>query len=241
MNLNGAVDEDGPHPIAHGRLPERVPGRAFSRPAAQLRLVRLSDCGQRDLVDDLDVLGGGGPLGHVGDRPGFELVGGEAAPARERDVRDGDLAGVRVGPTDGGHSGDRRVLEQRILDRRGIEVVAAADDQVLGAPGEPDEPIRVHGGQVAGVEPVVHDLAVGAQLRVGVASDEVAGEAVGTAEYERPDLAVRQERPLAGDLVDGDSARLLVGQALPYRSLAGSVGPAERAGTRALGQAIAFA
>ena len=124
MNLNGAVDEDGPHPIAHGRLPERVPRRALGRPAPQLRLVRLSNRGQRDLLDDLDVLGGSGPLGHVVDCPGFELVGGEPAPAREGDVRDGDLTGVRVGPPDGGRSGDRRVLEQGILDRRGIDVVA---------------------------------------------------------------------------------------------------------------------
>ena len=115
--------------------------RALGRPAAQLGLVRLSNRGQRDLVDDLDVLGGGGALGHVVDRPGLELVGSHAASACEGDERDGHLAGVRVGPADGGRGGDRRVLEQRILDRGGIDVVTAADDQVLGAAGEPDESV----------------------------------------------------------------------------------------------------
>ena len=135
----------------------------------------------------------------------------------EGDERDGHLAGVRVRPSDGGDGGHVRMLEQRMLDRRRVDVVAAADDQVLGATGEPDEPIRVNGSQVAGVEPAVLDLLVGAQLEARIALHEIAGEDVGAAQHERPDLALGQERPLAGRLVDGHRARLLVGQALPDR------------------------
>ena len=131
--------------------------------------------------------------------------------------------------------------EQRVLDRRRVDVVAAADDQVLGAAGEADEAVVVDGAEVAGVEPAVAELAVGAQLGPGLAADQIAGEDVRPAQDDRPDLAGLEERPVAGRLVDRDGPHLLVGQALAERSRARRIRPAARARACALGEAVALA
>ena len=55
--------------------------------------------------------------GSVRRRPRAQLVLGDGGAGGERDVRDRHLAGVRVRPPDGGGRGDRRVREQRVLDR----------------------------------------------------------------------------------------------------------------------------
>ncbi len=68
------------------------------------------------------MLGGAGALGHVFGSPRFELVGRNAVPAADGDERDGHLASVWVGPADGGSRGYRWVLEQGILNRRGIDI-----------------------------------------------------------------------------------------------------------------------
>ena len=44
-----------------------------------------------------------------------------------------------------------------------VDVVAAADDQVLGASGQMDEAVGVDPGQVAGVQPAVDQLAEAVQ------------------------------------------------------------------------------
>jgi hypothetical protein len=131
--------------------------------------------------------------------------------------------------------------EQRVLDRRRVDVVAAADDEVLGAAGEADEALVVDGAEVAGVEPAVADLAVRAQLGPGLAADQIAGEDIGPAQDDRPDLAGLEERPVAGPLVDRDGPHLLIGQPLAERSRARRVRPAADAGARGLGQAVALA
>ena len=99
------------------------------------------------------------------------------APGGEGDVGDRYLAGVRVGAADRRGRGDLRVGEQRVLDDRGVDVVAAADDQVLGPAGQVDEAVLVDAGEVAGVEPAVDQLAEAVQdVAVVVAADDVAGE-----------------------------------------------------------------
>ena len=59
--------------------------------------------------------------------------------------------GVRHG--DDGHLLDRRVAVQRLLDLGDGNVLAAADDDVLGAAGDSDVALFVHVGDVAGVKP----------------------------------------------------------------------------------------
>ena len=82
---------------------------------------------------------------HVGRRPGDEL-----------DVDRRQLAGMGVRLADRAGEGDRRMLHHRLLDQRRVDVVAAADDQVLGPAGDPEiavgvEPPEVAGAQIAAV------------------------------------------------------------------------------------------
>ena len=97
----------------------------------------------------------------------------------------------------------------------------AADDQVLGAAGEADEPVGVDGRQVAGVKPTVLGLPAGVHLAPGPGAHEVAGEDVRAAQDQCPDLVLWQERPVAGGLVDLDGARLLIRETLTDRAQSG--------------------
>ena len=73
------------------------------------------------------------------------------------------LAPLLVGEADD-HGGRRDgvVLEQRVLDLGGADVLAAADDGVVGAALAEEVALDVEPAAVAGVEP-----AVGVDLRVG--------------------------------------------------------------------------
>src|SRR5712664_109049 len=57
---------------------------------------------------------------------------------------------------------------ERLFDDHGIDVVAAADDEILGAAGQPDIALRVEPAEVAGIEPAVgqHRAAVMAWIEI---------------------------------------------------------------------------
>ncbi len=174
----------------------------------------LPDEGDRERVQHGDGLGGRGLLGHVVGRPGTQLLGGRVGAGGEGDERDRHLAGVHVRTTHRLRGGDRRVGQQRVLDDRRVDVVTAADDQVLGSADEVDEAVVVDPGQVPGVQPAVAQLAQPVQHRpVGTPVGDVAGEHGRPADGEHPDLTGRQVDPLTvgGDL---DGLHLLVRQAL---------------------------
>ena len=156
MDLDRAVDENGTYLIGHDRLGDasRAARSAAWRRSSGLYGLPIAVSGISSTISTC--LGAAARSGTWSAAHAFKLVGRDRTVGNEGDKRDWHLAGVRVGPSDGGDASHGRVLEQRILDRRRVEVVAAADDQVLGATGEPDEAIRVNGGEVAGVEPAVH-------------------------------------------------------------------------------------
>ena len=164
----------------------------------------------------------------------------EPAGAGRDDVGHRDLAGVPVGAPDGRGAADAGVAQQRLLDDPGVDVVAAADDQVLGPPGEGDEAAGVDAAEVAGVQPAVTDDAVpadpgAAQSRVG----DVPGEHGGAADHQLAGLAggAVGPRPV---LADPDGFDLLPGQDLADRSGAFLAGPGPGAGAGGLGEAVAF-
>ena len=72
-------------------------------------------------------------------------------------VEQAHLAGVPVGAADGRRGTDRGMAQQRLLDHPGVDVVAAADDQVLGPAGQIDKAAGVHAAEVTGVQPAVTD------------------------------------------------------------------------------------
>ena len=188
----------------------------------------------------MTVLGAAACSGTWSHGPGTQLLGGRGGARGEGDERDRHLAGVQVRTTHRLRGRDRRVCQQHVLDDRRVDVVTAADDQVLGSAGEVDEAVRVDPGQVPGVQPAVAQLAQPVQHGpVGTPVGDVAGEDGRPADGEHPDLTGRQVDPLTvgGDL---DGLHLLVRQALADRPGTRMVGEAQCADARGLGEAVAL-
>ena len=80
----------------------------------------------------------------------------EAPVAQQHDGRD-LLAQHLVRDAEHGAVGDGGVLEQRGLDLGAVDVLAAADDHVLGAVGDEDEAFVVEQRDVAGAQPTAFD------------------------------------------------------------------------------------
>ena len=66
-----------------------------------------------------------------------------------------------------------RVRGHRVLDHQRVDVVAAADDQVLGAAGDVDAALRVGVAEVAAVEPAALDEDTRVVLRIAVAGRDM--------------------------------------------------------------------
>src|SRR5271165_3608786 len=150
----------------------------------------LAHRGDRDLGDRVDALGPGGGLVDGGGGPGEQVGLVEPAGAGRDDVGDRDLAGVPVRAPNGHGGADRGMAQQPVLDHLRVDVVAAADDEVLGPAGQGDEAAGVDAAEVAGVQPAVMDDAFPAHpgaAEVGVG--DVAGEDGGPADHQYADLA----------------------------------------------------
>ena len=118
----------------------------------QLVLHDLAQGVLRQLVAELDdprVLVGGHPLLAVGDQLGAV----SEAPGPQRDDGHDLLAEPLVGNADDGGLGDRRVGVQHVLDLARVHVVPAADDELLLAADDEQEPVLVEIAEVTGVEP----------------------------------------------------------------------------------------
>src|SRR5208283_3046424 len=156
------------------------------------------------------------------------------------DVGDRDLAGVPVGAADGHGGADRGVAQQRVLDDPGVDVVAAADDEVLGPAGEVDEAAGVDAAEVAGVQPAVPDDAVPAHPGAAEGGvGDVPGEDGGPADHQHAGLArgAVRPRPVVGD---PDGFDLLAGQGAADRSGPFLARPGPGAGAGGLGEPVAF-
>ena len=79
--------------------------------------------------------------------------GSTVAPRLQLHVGDRQLAGIGVGLADHRGEADGGMLEDDLLDRRRIDVVAAADHEVLGAAGDPEVAVGIETAEVAGVDP----------------------------------------------------------------------------------------
>ena len=169
----------------------------------------LAGGGLGHLVGDDDQLGRlerpeplADPLPHVVD---VDLL--DAGP--ERDHRRDPLAVLLVVEPDDGRDGDGVVLEQGVLDLGGRDVLAAADDGVVGAALAEQVALDVEPAAVAGVQPAVGvGLGVGADV---LAADLVAADL---------DLAGLVGAEVVAAVVD--DADLDAGQRLADRRQAGS-------------------
>ena len=134
------------------------------------------------------------------------------AGAGRDDVGHRDLAGVPVGAADGRGRGDGGMGQQRVFDHLRVDVVPAADDQVLGPAGEVHEAVGVDAAEVPGVQPAVPDKPVCAHPGAAAAGiGDVPGEHGGSADRQHAGLARGAVRP--GSVVaDPDGLDLLPGQ-----------------------------
>ena len=75
--------------------------------------------------------------------------------ADQFDIGTGQFAGAGVRLADGTGEGHGRMRKQRILDLGRVDIMAAANDQVLGPPGDPEIAIGVDPAQIAGAQETV--------------------------------------------------------------------------------------
>src|SRR5581483_6916698 len=169
--------------------------RAISRPALQPLLAeqRLLDlpggrrARQRVEEDDrTGLLVAGEPAPHVLDD--VRLAERHAIPSHHG--RDRDLAPVRVGDAEHRRFGDPGMLEQAPLDLGGENVLAAALDHLLRAPGDVEEALVVERREVAGVEPAAAERVRGLLGHATVAEHVVLAPADDLAGLADADVAV---------------------------------------------------
>src|SRR6185437_7485135 len=175
----------------------------------QRRLEMLAHRGDRDGAERVNALRAcsGFVDGSAGPGQQFRLV--EPAGVSRDDVGDWDLAGVPVGTANRHGVADGGVAPQRLLDYPGIDVVAAADDEVLGPARKADEAVRVDAAEVPGVQPAVADHALLTEPEAAVAgAGDVAGEHGGPADRQHAGLAGGAVRP-GPVIADPDGFHLL--------------------------------
>ena len=161
-----------------------------------------------------------------------------STPGAQHDHRRDALAPLLVGQADDRGGGDGVVLEQRVLDLGGPDVLAAADDGVVGAALAEQVALDVDPAAVAGVEPAVGvDLRLGADVGAAhlVAADQdLAGHLgveLGAAVVDDADLD-------AGDGLADRREALLEHRLVAVEREAVVVGPEERDGAARLGEPV---
>ena len=123
------------------------------------------------------MLGPGRALGDVGLAMLRQFLGRRRRALDQFDVDAGQLAGEGVGLPDRTGHGDRLMRRQRVLDQRGVDVVPAADDEILGSARDPDVVVVVLAPQVARAQvappvQVVVELLVLRLVGIGVADPD---------------------------------------------------------------------
>ena len=86
------------------------------------------------------------------------------------------------------------MLVKHVLNVGNRDVLAAADDDVLGAAGDREVPVGVDGGEVAGLEPVAVERLAGHREPLGVADEEERPGDLQAAYYARC-----RHRPVVGE------------------------------------------
>ena len=97
----------------------------------------LADRCERHRVDEMQRHRHGRAFGRVLSQIRNQVTGRHRGAGLGLHVGYRQLARIRIGLADQCGEGDGRMAVQQFLQRRGVDVVAAADDQILGAAGDP--------------------------------------------------------------------------------------------------------
>ncbi|MOA07249.1 hypothetical protein D3C78_1269360 [compost metagenome] len=173
----------------------------------------------------------------VGER--LKFFGGAGLPRPQLHVGDRHLARVRVGAADCSGQGYGGMRLQSLLDLLGIDIVAAADDQLLLAPGQPEVALRILATQIARIQPAL-TADIDPQSPV-MALLQIAVEQVRATDRDQADfIHVGIAQVLAG-VIEHDHAHILVGDPYPDGAdTALAMGRIDRGDAGALGEAVAF-
>ena len=85
----------------------------------------------------------------------FQFFGCGTGAGLQADVYRRQFPGVGIGLTDCRHELNRGMAGEGVFDYAGIDIVSAADNDVLGPPGQPEVSVFVLSCEVAGVEPAI--------------------------------------------------------------------------------------
>ena len=135
------------------RRRQQFPRGLLGGDLAQTGLEYLADRRHRHFFDDDDR---SRPPGRLGDA-GLDEVGQRGAVDRSawggRDEQDRRLASIGIGPPDRRGEADAGMAQRDVLDVGGIDIVAAADDHVLGAARDVDLAVLADAPEVAAAQP----------------------------------------------------------------------------------------
>ena len=149
----------------------------------KLRLEHLADAGKRHRIDLENLNRDRGALGRALADPGFKFARRDCSPWLQLHIADRQFAGIGVGLADDGGKADGGMLKQNLLDRGRIDVMPAADHQILGAAGDPEKTVFVEAAKIAGIDPIaVNERALVVNLV------EIAAENSGSRHDHDPDL-----------------------------------------------------
>src|SRR5579862_5491965 len=122
-------------------------------------------------------------------RQEFIRLGGGAVVKNDREAD--LLAEPGVGDREGGTAGDRRMAHREILDLRRVDVVAAADDEVLLAADDLEAAPVIEAAKIARHEPALAvERAFGRFLVVEVPQHQAGAAPADLADFARPDFAI---------------------------------------------------
>ena len=128
-------------------------------------------------------------LGRALAHPSLELARRDCRPRLQLHIADRQFAGISVGLADDSGKADGGMLEQDVLYWGGIDVMAAADHQVLGAAGDPEKSVFVETAKITGIDPIAVNESALVVLLV-----EIAAEHSGPAMMTTPISSTAQSR-----------------------------------------------
>src|SRR5689334_3314285 len=227
-HLNGTVDSS----FTKGR--ENAREYSFGGMPPKKRLEHLADTGKGHRINGNDLRGNSGTLGRTLTYPRFQFTRLDCRARLQLHVADGQLASIGVRLTDHGGKAYGRMPEHDFFYRAGIDVVAATNNKILGAAGDPEVAVLVDAAKIPGIDPIpINECALVVSLV------KITAEDARSCHDDNPDLvglAVTLDSIVAVQL---DDAHTAIGHRMADRSQPdGTIRVSQGVDARGLGHAV---